>query len=261
MTQNSQPKAKILSLPAMLCYSSVSEQGEKNPQQPWGFYTVVVALLSGYFLLPLLAANIILLIQHAVTTVEQLLWQQVITYSSWVLIFTVLFFRYGALPVKQELGLIFSGKKRDLFWQSFQLLVLTSVLTIIVNIFWQFLEHGNPTWSAGASPYQQYQQSELLVLSFFAVFLAPVFEELVFRGLVQSALDRLYSPLLSVLLTCGIFLFFHSTYFGSIKAISHVLILALCLGFWREKTRSILPGMLVHLFNNILASSILLMPS
>jgi len=245
----------------MLCYSSVSEEGEKNPQKPWGFYTVIVALLSGYFLLPLLAANVILLVQPTVTTVEQVLWQQLITNISWVLIFTVLFFRHGTLRVKQELGLLFVGTKRQLFWQSFQLLLLTSLLTIIVNIFWQFLEHGNPTWSGGTSPYEQYQQSELLVLSFFAVFLAPVFEELIFRGLVQSTLDRLYSPLMSVLLTCGIFLFFHSTYFGNIKAICHVLILALCLGFWRERTRSILPGMLVHLLNNILASSILLMPS
>jgi membrane protease YdiL (CAAX protease family) len=256
LTQNPQPKTNLLSLQTIV--SQPSDNG--SSQKRWGFYTVIVALLSGYYLLPAMVANVILLFRPTVTSVEQLLWQQTITVLSWLAIFTVLSCKYGWHRFLQGIGFSFDVSKRTFFWQSFQLLLLTTAFTIGMNIFWFALEQGSPTWSAGGSPYESYQQSELIVLSFFAIFIAPIQEELIFRGLIQSTLHQYYSPIISILLTCGIFLFFHSTYFGNIKAMSHVLILAICLSFWRERTRSILPGMLVHLLNNILASSMLLIP-
>jgi membrane protease YdiL (CAAX protease family) len=226
---------------------------------PWSVYTVIASLFSGYILFPLLAAKLILIVHPSVSSVEQMLWQQGVTFLSWLGIFLFLGSRYGSDRVRQELGLVLPSKKWMVLWQSVQLLLLTVTLTLLMNQFWQMLEQVTPSWNAGLNPYSHLQRPELLALSFFAVFTAPILEELVFRGLVQSALNRLLCPALSILLTCGIFLLFHSSYFGNLKAVSHVLILALCLGWWRERTRSVLPGMAVHLLNNVLASSMLLL--
>jgi membrane protease YdiL (CAAX protease family) len=86
----------------------------------------------------------------------------------------------------------------------------------------------------------------LLVVS--AVLIAPIFEELMFRGLVQSTLTAyLQKPLLSIVITSLIFSTLHpSTHFAGI------FVLSCGMGLAYEKSGSLIRSIWIHiLFNSI----------
>ena len=228
-----------------------------RPLVPWDMYTVTVCLLSGYILLPLFVSNLFLLLHPFLPPVAQLIVQQGMTLATWLLIFLVLRVRYGSL--RTYLGLRLHHPPVWYLWQAIQLLLLTTALTIVVNQCWQWLFQAFPQGQVSqADPYHQYAMPELLTLSAFAVLVAPLLEEVIFRGFVQTSFYRQVSPFRAVWMTCLVFLLFHGGYFENLRALTHVLVLGLCFGIWRERTQSILPSMVVHLFNNLLASTMLL---
>jgi membrane protease YdiL (CAAX protease family) len=235
------------------------ERPDPESLPPWGMYAVAVSLGIGYILIPLLVSNVMLLVNPFMSPVGELFMQQAVTLITWLLIFGWLRFRYG--PIKAYLGLTVRRPFGYYSWETVKLLLLTSSLTLLLNQMWVFLDHRFPAWwlMNQGEPYSDYNTPQLVMLSVFAVLMAPVLEEVIFRGLVQSTFHKISPPLRSVIFTCLMFLLFHGTYFDNIKALSHVLVLGLCFGFWRERTKSLMPGMAVHLFNNGLASIILLL--
>jgi membrane protease YdiL (CAAX protease family) len=222
-------------------------------------YTVTVCLISGYILLPLLGANLLLLAAPLLPAAAQVFTQQGLTLVTWLVIFALLRFRYG--PLREWLGLVRRRPLRYYAWETLKLLITVSALTLLLNQFWLLLERqwpGSPL-PLEENPYAHYDRPELLMLSAFAVLTAPLLEEVIFRGLVQTTFQKTVSPIRAVVLTCLVFLLFHGSYFDNPRALSHVLVLGLCLGLWRARTQSLWPGIAVHLCNNILASLILLM--
>ena len=93
----------------------------------------------------------------------------------------------------------------------------------------------------------EYDEIALRILTiFFAVVLTPVFEELVFRGLLQTYLRNLnYSPWVSIFITSAIFAILHPlTHFPAI------FILSVTMGYAYEKSGSLLRPMFIHCFFN-----------
>jgi membrane protease YdiL (CAAX protease family) len=84
-----------------------------------------------------------------------------------------------------------------------------------------------------------------------AVVLAPLVEELLFRGLLQSMLRRyLNNPWHAVLLTAGIFALFHIDTPQNIPAL---FVLGMVLGYNYERCGRLWPAILIHLlFNGIM---------
>jgi membrane protease YdiL (CAAX protease family) len=103
-------------------------------------------------------------------------------------------------------------------------------------------------------PYASFSVSELKVIAFFAVFTAPVLEEIVFRGFFQSTLYRYVPPLVSVVLTSLIFMLFHVSYQEAPTAQLYVLCMGILFGWFRWQTNSVIPGILAHWVNNLLAA-------
>lgn len=231
----------------------------REPSPPWDMYVVGASLCTGYILVPLLVSNGLLLLNPFVSLSGQFFIQQGATLLTWSAIFTWLRFRYG--PIRSYLGLSCKTQPpRYYVWESIRLLLLTSGLTLLLNQLWTMLEQIFPAWHLEQNePYSHYSAPELLMLSFFAITIAPILEEIIFRGFVQSTFHKISPPIRSVIFTCLVFLLFHGSYFDNIKALSHVLVLGLCFGFWRERTRSLLPGMVVHFLNNSVASVVLLL--
>jgi membrane protease YdiL (CAAX protease family) len=219
---------------------------------PWTLYTVAVSLTSGYILIPLLASQCLLLINPFLDGTAQLFCQQSLTLLAWLSIFVFLRFRYGA--IRPYIGLNLTRPKAYYAWETVRLTLVTASLLVGLNLLWTVLGKQ----PAAKMPYAGASHAELLVLSLFAVFMAPVLEEVIFRGLVQSTFHKLYSPLMSVFMTSLVFLVLHGNYFQDFQALSQVMILGFCFGLWRERTQSILPGIMAHLFNNALASIVLL---
>lgn len=75
---------------------------------------------------------------------------------------------------------------------------------------------------------------------------APLAEELVFRGAIQGALQPFGSS--AVLIQAVLFAAQHSGAAGMLYA----LCMGLALGWLRQQSGSVLPGMLLHILNNLL---------
>jgi membrane protease YdiL (CAAX protease family) len=229
----------------------------RSPLPPWDMYTVSVSLFSGYILIPLIVSNILILMNPFLETASQLFIQQLVTLLTWVFIFVFLNWKYGSLLV--YLGWELSRPRQYYVWETTKLILLTTTLTLLLNRLWAFLENKMPSLTLEkAQPYADYGANELFVLTAFAVLMAPVLEELIFRGFVQSTFHKISPPVRSVIFTCLVFLLLHGSYFDNIKALSHVLTLGLCFGIWRERTQSLVPSMVAHGVNNGLASIMLL---
>jgi membrane protease YdiL (CAAX protease family) len=93
----------------------------------------------------------------------------------------------------------------------------------------------------------QYEQWSLRILMiFFAMILTPVFEELLFRGLVQSYLRSLcLSPWQAIFIASVIFSLLHP-----LMHFPALLILSIAMGYAYEKSGSLLRPIFIHLFFN-----------
>lgn len=222
---------------------------------PWDFYTVCVCLLSGYILVPLMLSNVLLLVDPFMDKARQIFVEQSVTLLTWLSIFGVLQWKYGHL--KRYVGLSFTRPKQYYLWETVMLLVVSNGLTLLLSLFWALLENLKPGLNLGSDPYADYSGSQLWVLAFFAVVIAPLLEELIFRGLVQSTLHKVCGRAGSIIWTGLIFMLLHGSYLNNVKALAHVVVLGLCFGLWRERTRSLAPGMFAHWFNNGLATLVM----
>lgn len=221
------------------------------PLPPWDMYTVAVALFSGYILVPMLVANILTLTIPFLEPTHEIFSRQAVTFLSWVVIFAVLSWRYRC-NILPYLGFNISRNPGYYIMEAFKVVLIMLSMMVLMSLWVK---------STGMTPeksYETYNSNELRIISFFAVVMAPLLEEVIFRGFVQSTFHKISPPARSVIFTCLLFLLFHGTYYGKVHALVYVLVLGLVLGYWRERTQSIIPGVAGHLFNNILASMVLL---
>lgn len=237
--------------------TGVNTPGEQG-LPPWDLYTVCVCLLSGYILVPLMLSNVLLLVNPFMDQAELMFVQQSVTLLTWLSIFGLLQWKYGHL--RHYLGMTVTMPGRYYAWETMLLLIVSNGLTLALSLFWVLVEKLNPGLNLGAEPYADFSSPQLWVLAFFAVVVAPLQEELIFRGLVQSTFHKICSRAWSVIWTGLIFMMLHGTYMNNVKALAHVVVLGLCFGIWRERTRSLMPGMVAHLFNNGLATLIMMLP-
>jgi len=107
-------------------------------------------------------------------------------------------------------------------------------------------------------PYAQLPSDQRMALAVAAILFAPITEELVFRGFVQSTLIKFLHPLLAILCTTLIFLLFHITYYFAPLALIYVILMGLILGVCRYQSGSAVPGILAHAANNLIAAWMLL---
>lgn len=223
---------------------------ERVPLPPWDMYTVAVGLLCGFILLPMLVSNSVSLAFPLLTPAQVILIQQGMTLVSWGVIFAVLGWRYQ-VSVWPYLGLSLTRPLAYYGRETVRVLLVMLALMALLN--WL----ASTTGTTPSQPYARYSPDELRMISLFAVLSAPFVEELVFRGFVQSTFYKVASPPRAILFTGLVFVLLHGGYYEHFYALMYVLLLGLVLGYWRERTQSVLPGMLAHLFNNVLASLVL----
>lgn len=141
------------------------------------------------------------------------------------------------------------------FWQgALNLLAIYPVIlfalqtTILVGILFVGKDFALEQHESLAELAQSGSPAMKILLVASAVLIAPVFEELLFRGLVQSTLTaHLQKPFVSIVITSLIFSAFHpSTHFAGI------FVLSCGLGLAYEKSGSLLRSIWMHvLFNSI----------
>jgi uncharacterized protein len=162
--------------------------------------------------------------------------------------------RFGKLPFLAPLGLSWSGPLR--FWGSMGLGIVLCVAGS--GLAW-VLGGGKPTQldeivnSSLAARY---------VLAGLAVFTAPLVEELVYRGVLYSALHRLVGSSTAVIIVLGVFTLIHvPQYRSNVGVIAAVGLLSIALTIIRAYTGRLLPCVVIHLvFNGIQAIVMVIEP-
>jgi uncharacterized protein len=99
----------------------------------------------------------------------------------------------------------------------------------------------------------------LYVVTFLAVFTAPVVEEVVYRGVVYSAFQRSVGTVLAVVFTTFLFALVHvPQYYPSYSTILLLTVLSLILTLIRVQTGNLLPCIVLHTLFNACQSLLLL---
>ena len=89
-----------------------------------------------------------------------------------------------------------------------------------------------------------------LLLFTAVVVIAPLGEELLFRGFFQQILEKHWKDITrAVLITAVIFSFIHMNPFW----FAQIYILGIILGFLAWKTKSVIPSLILHSLNNLIA--------
>lgn len=152
--------------------------------------------------------------------------------------------RFGKVSVSKSLG--FSWPANFGIWKSTGLAILLLGLTIAI-----LYKFGGP--DTELERILRSSRAAALMLAFLATVTAPLMEEVVYRGILYSALQRLAGPLISVLLVTSIFSGLHVfQYWPNVGAITAIALLSLALTVVRARTGRLLPCYVIHLvFNGV----------
>ena len=161
--------------------------------------------------------------------------------------------RAGKYPFLRTLG--WEWDPRFTFWRSAGLAV--ALLLVGTGIIWLT---GNP--ENALQRLIQSSRAAALATAFAATFTAPLVEEIVFRGILYSALRRLVGAAAAVAFVLVLFAAIHvPQYWPSYGVIGTILLLSFVLTAIRAHTGKLLPCFVVHLiFNSIQAVLIVLNP-
>lgn len=101
-----------------------------------------------------------------------------------------------------------------------------------------------------------------LMVVVLAVLMAPLVEEVVYRGVIYSSVERLWGKVAGVFVVTGIFALVHvPQYWGSVAAITAIVLVSLVLTMLRAWTGSLLPCVVMHLvYNGIQAGFLIVAP-
>jgi len=222
-------------------------QNTRSANTPWNVldviytYGIVIAVT-------LLAVGVLLFSNIDSTSVLlPVLLQVIISLSVLVAIYLIVNRKYH-VSVTQAMG-ISTEKFTEHFvtglFVSLLLVLSTTIVSIMFSYFGEIPKDG---------PYTNLPVEKLRIISILAVFLAPAVEEIFFRGFMQPALIKALGLTGGVLSTAIIFGLSHAQYHNYSIALVAVTIIGLILGITREKTQSVVPGIIAHLMNNLYAA-------
>ena len=236
-----------------------------SPEVWWGPRQILLAVVIAVpgAAAAYLAPALVVLLLHQLGVVEALQgpgWQPVVPYFSFAT--TIAF--YGVLLA---IVLVFAsrhggrawarlGLRRFPLWVVVLMPPLALILQVVTGIFSEILSPllggmKNPqgcdiSQAFGAEPY-------LAVISIAVI--APLVEEVVFRGFIYGGLRRKWGVTLSVVVSALIFSLAHSfSVGGSILLLAPSLFIAgVALALVYERSRSLIPGMALHSSFNLIA--------
>ncbi|PGB03065.1 CPBP family intramembrane glutamic endopeptidase [Bacillus toyonensis] len=161
----------------------------------------------------------------------------------------LLFFIFKFEPAKKLLlqSFNFTVLKK---WRTYVYLLLFFAISIVLNyIFLKYVFQDATKQQASALNLDVFEQYQILLLIGFAI-LTPIFEELIFRGFLLHFFSERFPFWIAAVLTSFFFGIAHTYSLGVmvITFFTGLLMAILC-----KKTKSIIPAMLFHIMNNMLA--------
>jgi len=156
-------------------------------------------------------------------------------------------------PFLDSLGWSWGGHSKW-YWLAFSFCVL-----IGLQIAAQGLARVLPE---APSPFDQMLKTSVqirIAVAAMAIFTAPLVEEIVYRGILYSALRKRLGLVATVVVVTLVFGGVHIIQnFGAWVSISGLMLLSLAMTTVRAKTKSVLPCFFIHTVNNTVASILIL---
>jgi membrane protease YdiL (CAAX protease family) len=103
--------------------------------------------------------------------------------------------------------------------------------------------------TAGQTPIEKMLSSarSLYVFALFGIFVAPTFEEIIFRGFLFKVFFDMSGPGLAIPATAALFALLHAfQLWGNWPAIAMIFAVGYVLAFLRNRSSSLIPGLIVH---------------
>jgi membrane protease YdiL (CAAX protease family) len=167
------------------------------------------------------------------------------------------FFRRRNLSVETSLGLKNLKPRRALGWGivfGFASLPPISVLLLLSDAVFHALGFPNTEQPIAELFATTHSQFLVVLLAFFAVIVAPIFEEFIFRGFAYPALKQRFGIARALLIVSVFFALSHV----HVPSMVPLFVLALGLGFAYELTGTLLAPIAMHaFFNAIMVAQIL----
>jgi len=231
-----------------------------KPEVPWRIRDIGIVLGVTIFV-PVFLAIVWFGLKHLVLPtqvlsvinnkqlVEAIIDLATLTTEFWLLFWLVK--KYHAS--RQTLGLNgFSWWRFLLFVVGGLLILTTSVILIFSLVVWLVPSFNADQAQSNALTYGN--SGVGLWLSFAAaVIVAPFVEELYFRGLILPVLMRRFGTFFGIFLTSLLFALLHF----QPNVVIYTFILAIILAIIRLRLKSVIPSMLLHSLNNLIAFSII----
>lgn len=161
---------------------------------------------------------------------------------------------------------ILSAEKSDwavggwLTWQQLFLgiaafIVAMILMSVVLSLLGQIIPGFNveQTQEIGIDPHSIYNRTEMLSVFVLFVIIAPISEEMIFRGYLYGKLRQFTSITTSIVITSLLFGIAHLQ--PNVAVVTFVMSVVMCL--CREATKSIYPAMIVHILKNGIAFALL----
>jgi len=151
-----------------------------------------------------------------------------------------------------------SDTKRKIIFRLNPISLKMSVTTIIIGLTAVIVSETLDSWSQNIFPFPQelldrvfaalqinsWGSGIIIILS--AVIFASIFEEMIFRGFLQSSLERVWRPSAAIITSSLIFAVIHFNPWWFFQ----ILLLGFLLGYLAWRSQSIIPGIILHGINN-----------
>lgn len=177
--------------------------------------------------------------------------QLAISFTTLGIIYSIVTIKYQ-VPFKSAFGIYFH-KTPSFFRQGIIAALAIMVCTTLISVIFSHF-----SGAVKQSPYTFMPEDKIKAIVFLAIFIAPIIEEIFFRGFMQPALIKDLGAFPGIIITALIFGISHTQYLEYNAALVAVTTIGLILGITKYYTGSIMPGIFAHLFNNLLAAISLL---
>ena len=225
---------------------------EQKYSMSWGqFISSVVFAFFGTGLITVFLAMPLTIYTAGLTDKKQIaLYESIVNTASIVLQLAVLlFFIFKFEPAKKLLLQSFNFKAlRE--WRTYVYLLLFFAINILLNyILLNYVFQDATKQQSSALNLDVFKQYQILLLLGFAI-LTPIFEELIFRGFILRFFSERFPFWIAAIITSFFFGIAH-TYSLGVMVITFFM--GLLMAILCKKTKSIIPAILLHILNNMLA--------
>ena len=171
--------------------------------------------------------------------------QSSVTITSLACVYYIITQKYR-LPFFISLGIELKNLRKN-FLQGVISAVLIVFATTAVSLIFSLIS------TSVQNPYSSYTPEKMKIISVFAILSAPIYEEILFRGFIQPVFTKYAGIFWGIIITSLFFAISHTQYLNYDSAFAGVFAIGIILGYTRQFTGSVMPGIFAHLINNLLA--------